>query len=391
MRWRDRLAAVWVTTALTACGCLTRASTLAALPPIPASPAPAARAEGSSEAVRAQKPDMAGPRNDAVCRLISLPVDRPAEASHAHPTATIRAVVNGELILDEELRMSCMRELLAARTEKEREEVLKQGLEVLIDREVLLQDAVSKLQRGGKQGEAFLKKIREIASEEFDKHWLRPMLKEKRLGSREDLAAVMQQNGLSLEVMRRWWERNFMATEYIRSRVEPHISSIGHREISEYYNGHRDEFTQPDSVDWQDIFLNVSRHASPAAARQFAESLMQRARQGEDFAKLSVEFDNGESGRFRKGAGRGHTRGDIDPPEAEKVLFQMHEGDIEILERPHGLHIIRLVKRQYAGPIPFDAKVQKEIRDKLRMKVFLREKESIVKELKRKAVIDRCD
>src|SRR6185437_2011540 len=147
---------------------------------------------------------------------------------------------------EEELRMSCMREFLAARTEKEREEVLKQGLEVLIDREVLLQDAVSKLQRGGKQGEAFLKKIREIASEEFDKHWLRPMLKEKRLASREDLAAVMQQNGLSLEVMRRWWERNFMATEYIRSRVEPHISSIGHREISEYYNGHRDEFTQPD-------------------------------------------------------------------------------------------------------------------------------------------------
>jgi peptidyl-prolyl cis-trans isomerase SurA len=409
MSWRDRLAAVWITTALTACGCVTKASTLAALPPIPAgntsaSPAnsaggPSANSAGEApaqpDAVRGQKPETASSKNSAVCRLISLPVDRPAEATHANPTATIRAVVNGELILDEEVRMTCMihGDLLAARTPKEQEEVLKHGLEAIIDREVLLQDAISKLERGGKQGEAFLKKIREVASEEFDKNWLRPMLKDKHLASREDLAVVMEQHGISLEVIRRWWERNFMAQEYVRSRVEPHISGIGHLEISEYYNSHRDEFMQPDNVDWQDIFLDISRHASPAAARQFAESLVQRVRQGEDFAELSREYDNGESGRFRKGAGHGHKRGDIFPPEVEPLLFQMHEGDMQIVEcqRPHGFHIIRLLKRQYAGPIPFDAKVQKEIRDKLRMTVFMREKESILKELKRKAVIDRCD
>jgi len=148
---------------------------------------------------------------------------------------------------------------------------------------------------------------------------------------------------------------------------------------------------QPDSVDWQDIFIDAGRHASPAAAREFAESLVQRVRQGEDFAKLSSEFDNGESGRFRKGAGQGHKRGEIFPPEAEPLLFDMHEGDMKIVECPHGFHVIRLVKRQYAGPIPFDAKVQKEIHDKIRNLVFQRERDSIVKDLKRKAVIDRCD
>jgi parvulin-like peptidyl-prolyl isomerase len=393
MSWRDRLARAWVATVLMACGCLTKASTLAQLPPLPSSPAAAAAAgrEEVSEVARSQKPEGNGSANTAVCRLINLPVDRPTEAAHANPTATIRAVVNGELILDEEVRMSCTPQLLAARTPKERQEVLKQALEVLIDREILLQDAISKLQRGGKQGEAFLNKIREVATEEFDKRWLRPMLKEKHLASRHDLAALMRQSGLSLDVMRRWWERNYMATEYLRSRIEPHISRIGHSEISEYYNSHRDEFSQPDNVDWQDIFLDATRHASRPAAREFAEALVRRIRQGEDFAKLSAEFDNGESGRFRKGEGQGHKRGEIFPHEAEPVLFQMHDGDIDIVDCPRGFHIIRLVKRQYAGPIPFDAKVQREIRDKLRMVVFLREKESIVKELKRKAVIDRCD
>jgi parvulin-like peptidyl-prolyl isomerase len=389
MSRRGRLASVWATTALTACGCLTKASTLASLPPIPTSP-PLATTAGP-EVVRSQKPDLAASPNTAVCRLINLPVDRPAEAAHASPTATIRAVVNGELILDEEVRMSCAPQLMAARTPKEREEVLRQGLEMLIDREIILQDAIGKLEHGGKQGEAFLKKIREITAEEFEKRYLRPMLKEKHLASREELAALMQQHGLSLDVTRRWWERNYMAQQVLMSRIEPHISRIGHREISEYYNSHRDEFMQPDSVDWQDIFVDATRHASRADARQFAESLVQRVRQGEDFAQLSVEFDNGESGRFRKGAGQGHKRGEIFPHEAEPLLFQMHDGDMEIVECPRGFHIIRLVKRQYAGPIPFDAKVQKEIRDKLRTVVFLREKESMVKELKRKAVIDRCD
>jgi parvulin-like peptidyl-prolyl isomerase len=387
MSWRGWLAAA--SAALAACGCFTKASTLAALPPLPGQPAVDAKA--APEVTRGQKPDQANPTNTAVCRLLTLPVDRPAEAAHANSTATIRAVVNGDLILDEELRMSCAPQMAAARSSKDQEEVLKQGLDVLIDREILLQDAISKLKRGGKQGEALLKKIEEISAEEFDKRWLRPMLKEKHLASRDDLIALMRQHGLALEVVRRWWIRNYMAQQYLSSRIEPLINRIGHTEISEYYNIHSDEYTQPDTVEWQDIFLDASRHASRVAARRFAESLVRRVRDGDDFAKLSAEFDDGESGRFRKGAGQGRKHGEIFPHEAEALLFQMHDGDIDIVECPGGFHIVRLVKRQYAGPIPFDAKVQKEIRDKLRMVVFLREKNSIIKELKRRAVIDRYD
>lgn len=385
MTWRDRLVWVGIGLTLSACGCLGKTSSVAAPPP---SPPPVAAAEAGAEVVRSQKPETA---ELTLCRLINLSVARPPDAAHAAPSATIRAVVNDELIFDEELQMSCAAQLMGARTPKERDEVMRQGLEVLIDREVVLQDAIAKLERGGKQGAAFLQKIKEIANEEFDKRWLRPMIKEKKLASRADLDAMMRQAHVSLEVMQRWWVRNYMAQQYLSSRIEPHISRIGHTEISEYYNNHRDEYTQPDRVEWQDIFIDAARYPSPAEARQFCESLVQRVRQGEDFARLSADFDNGESGHYRKGAGQGNKRGEIFPREAEAPLFRMKDGDLEIVACARGFHIIRLVKRDYAGPIPFDAKVQKEIRDKLRMVVFLREKESIVKELKRKAVIDRCD
>jgi parvulin-like peptidyl-prolyl isomerase len=437
MSRRAWLAAAWAALALTACGCLSdfshshtergskEACANAPPPPTPLASAnseairaqksnsEATRAQKSnSEATRAQKPDERPyaergnegnieredeAKSAAVCHLLNLPVDRPAEAVHAKPAATIRAVVNGELILEEEVLLHCqmdpprLRQLFAARSHEEREAILKQAAEELIDREVLIQNFVSKLKRGGKQGEAYLNEIQKEADKEFDKNMLQPILKREHLTSRAELVDFMRQKGVSLELMRRWYERNWMARQYLFARLESQINRIGHTEISEYYNSHRDEYTQPDSVDWQDIFLDAGRHASRAAARQFAETLVERVRQGEDFVKLSAEFDNGESGRFRKGAGHGHKRGEIFPPEAEKLLFQMREGDTGIVECPHGFHVVHLVKRQYAGPIPFDAKVQKEIRDKLRNLVFQRERESIVKELKRKAVIDRCD
>jgi parvulin-like peptidyl-prolyl isomerase len=392
MTWRCRLSWVGMASTLMVCGCLTKAATLEALPPIPSPPTSAAvgnRDEGA-EVARSQKPDTSGASNRTVC-LINQPVERPAEALHARPAATIRAVVNGELILDEEVNMVCIQQMPGARTPKERQEVFKQALESLIEREILVQDALGKLEHGGPQGAKFLQKIRELASKDFEERWLQPLMKRQHYSSRAEVAEQMRQSGLSMDVMRRWWERNFMATEYVRSRIEPHISRIGHGEISEYYANHRDEYTQPDSVQWQDIFIAESRHASRAAARQFAEALVQRVRQGEDFVKLSAEFDNGESGRFRKGEGQGRKRGEIFPQEAEAVLFRMQDGDIDILECPRGFHILRLVKRQHSGPIPFDVKVQKEIRDKLRMKVFMSERESIVNDLKSKAVIERCD
>ena len=273
-------------------------------------------------------------------------------------------------------------------TPKERDEILKQALEVLIDREVLLQDALGKLEKGGKQGEKFIQQLKKVADEEFEKRWLKPLMEHNHIESRDEFADFMQRGGLSLEVMRRWWQRNFMAMEYLRSRIEPQLNRIGHTEIAEYYTSHREEYTQPDSVHWQDILINAAAHASRDAARQFAESLVRRVHQGEDFVKLSAEFDNGTSGRFRKGDGEGRKHGEIFPREAEPILFQMKQDDMEIVETKPGFHIVRLVKGEYAGPIPFDSKVQKEIRDKLRNAVFQREMKSITTELKRKAIID---
>jgi parvulin-like peptidyl-prolyl isomerase len=342
------------------------------------------------EVTRAQKPEGVGvARRATPGRLLDLPLDRPPEAQQANPAATILALVNGEPILLEEVKASSAQMLMQARSPREYHQVLKEVLEQLIDREVVLQDAFGKLEQGGPQGKKFLEKLKELAGKEFDKRWLKQMMKANHIASEEEFTEFLRAHQIELPLIRRQWERNFMAHEYLLSRIEPHVNRIGRLDIADYYARHREEFTRPDSVQWQDIYVEARRHASHDAARAFAEALAERVRKGEDFARLSHDYDNGDS-VLRKGEGQGHKHGEIQPREAEPILFAMHDGDVTVIERPRGFHVVRLVKREEAGPIPFDDKVQKEIRDKLRNEVFQREMKRIVTDLRHKAVIEEA-
>jgi peptidyl-prolyl cis-trans isomerase SurA len=98
--------------------------------------------------------------------------------------------------------------------------------------------------------------------------------------------------------------------------------------------------------------------------------------------------DEGDS-KFRGGEGYGKRRGEIKPAEAETHLFQMRDGDIRMVELASGVHVIKLVKREYAGLMPFDEKTQKFILNKLKNEAAEREWKKILKDLKSKVVIER--
>jgi peptidyl-prolyl cis-trans isomerase SurA len=142
-----------------------------------------------------------------------------------------------------------------------------------------------------------------------------------------------------------------------------------------------------DSVDWQDIFIDANKYPSRESARRFADQILMRARNGEDFVKLA-KFDNGSSS-YQNAEGLGHKRGEVNPTEVEPILFQMHDGEIgPLVELPTGFHIVRLVKRQYAGQLTLDEKTQTEIRRKLQAETFDREAKKLIEELRSKASIE---
>ncbi|HZZ78196.1 MAG TPA: peptidylprolyl isomerase, partial [Gemmataceae bacterium] len=90
----------------------------------------------------------------------------------------------------------------------------------------------------------------------------------------------------------------------------------------------------------------------------------------------------------KTGDGLGNLRGQIQPREVEEALFKLREGEIgPVIPIGTGVHLIRCVKREYAGQKPLDVEVQKAIRKKLEMERWDRERRRIVRELRARAII----
>jgi parvulin-like peptidyl-prolyl isomerase len=392
MSWRGLWALAWMAAGLPVCGCAAAEPSRVGdwvAPALSGRPQDAAGAvtAGSENVARSQKPEP-GP---VVAVGLNQAPERPRDALLARPAARILAVVNNEAILDEEVRASCLQELAGARTADEQAAVISHALTNIIEREIILQEIRARFARMGPQGAKTLERIREDAAKEFQRSFVRRMVKGNHLASEEDLGRFLREHGMSLEMVRRQWERQFMAQMYLRSRIAPFLDRIGHADIAEYFEKHPEEFQIADSVTWQDLFVDAGVNGSREAARAFAEELAAHVRHaadpGADFAELGKKYDGGDSA-LRKNEGIGHRPGEVRPPEAEPVLFRMKDGEVGMVEIGSGFHVVRLVHRDYAGPMPFDDKVQKQIKDKLRGEVAQREMKRLIAEMKHKAVIE---
>ncbi len=342
---------------------------------------------------RGQKPDdpVSNNQSNAVSNkpAIDLVSYTPGATSTRQTAARICATINGVPILDDELREASYGQMLASMALREpdrsfqRKQVLARALEQLIEREVILQEAFERL----KEQPQAIRKLKEFATKEYEKE-MRKVRQRAGIKNDEEFRMVLATQGITLAGVQRQQERNIMALEFMKNVIVPKLDSIGREDLENYYKQHPEEFRVPDSVTWKDIFIDASRFPNRDAAQQFAESLVVRARNGEDFAKLVKEFDQGDSS-YRNGDGFGKRRGEIRPVEAEPVLFQMKSGDIgPIIALGTGFHVVKVTTREYDGLKPFNEKTQTEIRYKLQGNTWELEYKKEITDLKRKSTIE---
>jgi parvulin-like peptidyl-prolyl isomerase len=349
------------------------------------SPLPTIGSPAAPTISRGQKPDEP-PANKPAIDLVSYTPGAPAARQTA---ARICATVNGVAILDDELREASYGQLLGSMGLREpdrshqRKLILAKALEQLVEREVILQEAFDRL----KEQPQAIKKLKEFATKEYEKK-MRGVRKITGIKSDDEFRLVLATQGVTLAGVQRQEERNVMALEFMKNVIVPRIDSIGREDLENYYRQHPEEFRVPDSVAWQDIFIDASKYPSREAAQQFAESLATRARNGEDFGKLVAEFDQGDSS-YRNGEGFGKRRGGIRPVEAEPVLFQMQAGDIgPVIALGSGFHVVKLTSREFEGIKPFNEKTQNEVRNKLQGDIWEMEYKKEIADLKRKSTIE---
>ncbi|MBM4097415.1 MAG: hypothetical protein FJ261_11635 [Planctomycetes bacterium] len=308
---------------------------------------------------------------------------QPVELGRLHDSGVVVAVVNGEAILEEEVRLAIAQGGGDGEGPAQRR---KSAVSLLVDRELIVQDVMAKLSKNP-QAQKFMDKLKELAGKDFERT-LRTIRDKSKAASEEDFQEMLKAQGIPLDLMRRQSERNFIAVNYMQQRVTPMTERISGADLRGYYESHPEDFTVPDSVAWKHIFIAAAAFKSRDDARRLAESLHARLRAGEDFKGLSKQYCHGDSA-LRDGDGLGRKRGEIKPPELEAPLFKAAAGELlPVMELRNGYHVARVESREFAGLKPFDEKVQKQIRSRLREEIAQREMKRLVSELKRVAVIE---
>jgi parvulin-like peptidyl-prolyl isomerase len=298
----------------------------------------------------------------------------------------VRAWVNGAPIFDDDVLKGILqkygRQLMVLPPDKRAEaqaKVFNEELNQMIERELILQDAHRKLS----QNPQLLAKIKAAAQKHANKA-VTDLVKRNGFELKQVKATAGGQE--MIDYFKRQAEREFIAQEYIRSRIFPHLT-VDFSQLKEWYDRHANEFRTVDKVKWQDIFIANGNHGSSAEARRVAEGIIDRVRRGEPFENV-LKLDEGLSYSKLHGDGMGQLRGDIQPQELAKYLFEMKEGQVgPLVELSTGFHVFRLVKRDHAGQLPFDDKVQQQITVRLKNQIAEREYRRIVKELKERSVI----
>ena len=93
--------------------------------------------------------------------------------------------------------------------------------------------------------------------------------------------------------------------------------------------------------------------------------ILERARAGEDFARLASEFSDDSATRQNGGDTGFFHRGQMSPA-FEEAAFTLEPGEIsEPVETSFGVHILRLEERKAARLLPLD-EIREQLRDHIR-------------------------
>jgi parvulin-like peptidyl-prolyl isomerase len=225
-------------------------------------------------------------------------------------------------------------------------EMRKEAMDMLIEQELIIQAAAA---RGI-----------EATAEEIDAAWADVS---KPFDSKQRFLLRLDTEGYTEDSYRDHLGRMIAAKKYL-DEIRMGNMQVSDEELERYYRDNEYRLTLPEEVRVRHILLSWKPLGKPddrKALFEQIEAILEKARAGEDFAKLASEHSD-DSSRLHGGDVGFFRHGQMVTP-FERAAFALKEpGDIsDIVETNYGLHIIRLEERKPAYLVPLD-----EVRENLR-------------------------
>jgi parvulin-like peptidyl-prolyl isomerase len=207
----------------------------------------------------------------------------------------------------------------------------------------------------------------------------------------------LERDGIDFEERVKEQYQAYMILIYIHGRVEPRVQVSGD-DMRRFYDQNIEHFTDKAGVRFRAIRIGAKEMGSREYALKEVESIIARAKRGDDFAKLCVEKNHdpvrlanegwwmtdevvGETTKTR--VPRWIERGTLKLEQIEKAAFELEVGEVtqNPIDTGDAFWIVKLEQKQKGRVRPFeDPDVQAEIRRQiggaqrtaLRMKEFNR-------------------
>jgi len=212
--------------------------------------------------------------------------------------------------------------------------------------------------------------------------------KEYKLDTEEKFQAALKQEGMTLNDLRRQFERQMLVQRVEQVEIFGKIA-ISEDEARRYYQEHQTEFTTPASVTLREILVAVPAGATPAqdqALKARAEQLRERAASGEDYVKLAEDSSDAPS------RANGGLIGPIDltdlSPDLRKVVEGLKAGDLSpVVRTSRGYQIFKVETLTPARTLPFE-QAREQINDRVFTSKRKEEFDKYLARLKAQAIIE---
>jgi peptidyl-prolyl cis-trans isomerase SurA len=177
--------------------------------------------------------------------------------------------------------------------------------------------------------------------------------------TQEDMIAGLKKRGITYDAYRETVKTQLERMELINYEVKSKII-IREKDITEYYNKHRDEFMVKGKVHLAIIVLKSKtrpKQADSGSLSGQAEDILARLKAGEDFGELARKFSKGPGAE--DGGDVGFFKTSQLDPKLREIVKKMSPGDIsEPIVRPTGIQIVKLIENQEERLKPIE-----EVRD----------------------------
>jgi len=294
----------------------------------------------------------------------------------------VRVIVNGEIITEFDIRRQVAEAVQIAREkygdeglQRKEREIRSNGIDELIDRKILVQEAKKVVLADPEKAEAIEKNLDAFVKGAVEE-----------VGSLYKFYELAHKQGINPLKKRAELKEDLLVEEIMRDNVYRKIV-VTPKGIKRYYQEHTDEFTREGSLSFRHILLMFSRYETKEEAKSAAEDILNRLKDGEEFGDLAKEYSRGphsdEGGLWESDEVKDFRK------DLVAKISNLKEGEISpIIDSSFGHHIFKIEEIILSQTLTFQ-QAQNEIRNMLFREEFVKKRKEYLRKLRKDVVIKR--